>query len=194
MIKRELFLISMAMLLLAGCISIEVVGRQATPTSVPLDLNTGTTKTATIPAMTSTPPPETPASSPSPSPAPPKIADFQACLNPCNGANAEETFPEKTERIHLQWKYENIPAGAHYVRYWTLEGEGVWVKYDCTWSGPPWGQEDLELFDLDGLPSGIWTLVITVNGQIFMSEQIVIEGDWENWAPAGTFTSCYFEP
>ena len=194
MIKRELFLLPIAILLLAGCISIEVVEGQRTPTSVPLDLNTGTTKTAITPVMTSTPMPETRTSSPSTSPAPPKTSDFQACLNPCNGANAEETFPEKTERIHLQWQYENIPTGAHYVRYWTLEGEGVWVMYDCTWPGPPSGQEDLELFDFDGLPSGTWTMVITVNDQMLMSEQIVIEGDWENWAPAGTFTSCYFEP
>ena len=60
-------------------------------------------------------------------PSPMRIYDFQACSEPCDGSNAEKIFPQKIERIYTTWKYENIPAGAHYVRTWSMDGR-EWVR------------------------------------------------------------------
>ena len=115
-----------------------------------------------------------------------RFFDFQACLQPCNGLNGTRSFRQRITEIFLQWKYENIPPKAHFVRTWTWTVNGKeWVRYDCTWPGPETGVMNVSLYDRDyGLPSGTWDLTIWINEQIVMHEQIVIEGNFDFWSPA----------
>ncbi|HUI88299.1 MAG TPA: toll/interleukin-1 receptor domain-containing protein [Anaerolineales bacterium] len=121
----------------------------------------------------------------------PRIFDFSACSDPCNGSNGITSFPSKVEIIHLAWQYANIPTGAHYVRNWSHEQKGSWVTYDCIWPGPSSGQVGLTLYDTGGLASGNWVITITVNDTVLLKERIFIEGSYGYWNPAGTFHSCY---
>ena len=149
-----------------------------------------TTTQPTLPAATGLPtqtakntPPETQPSG--------KIYAFQACLEPCNGSNAQSTFPSKTKNIYLTWKYENIPAGAHYIRTWSLDGR-EWVRYDCTWTGLRSGQEMVNpLTEPRGLASGSWEMVILVDDVEWLRESLTVEGKWDYWDPAGVFHTCY---
>ena len=51
-----------------------------------------------------------------------------------------------------------------------------WVKYECQWTGKETGAEKLRLYDYYGLPAGDWQLTITVNGEVLLNEQFVIQG------------------
>ena len=158
----------------------------------PLDSGSGetidVTPTAYIqvnPSATSHEPVVIPTSAPTP-----RIHNFSACKDPCNGSNATITFPSAITRIYLQWDYENIPYGAHYVRKWMMNGR-EWIKYDCTWTKSENGRDSVELTEPKGLHSGTWQLSIMVDNTVLINEQINISGDWDYWDPAGTLTSCY---
>ena len=121
----------------------------------------------------------------------PRIYNFSACKTPCDGSNATDTFPEFTSKIHLQWNYENIPVGAHYVRIWKSNGD-EWVRYDCTWPGPESGVDIVPaLSEPSGLRSGIWEVTISVNDQVLLREQLFVEGNWSHFDPAGVINRCY---
>lgn len=122
----------------------------------------------------------------------PRIFDFLACLQSCNpdGSNATRAVPERTTTIHARWNYENIPPGARYVRSWTMGGR-EWVKYDCIWPGPERGADSVTLTEPQGLHSGTWEVTIAVNGLVLLREQVVVEGNWTYWSPAGEFAACY---
>ena len=123
----------------------------------------------------------------------PGFYNFYACGNPCNGnpTLALQQFPKKTKFIYLNWTYENVPAGAHYDRVWSVDGR-EWVRYDCSWNGPSNGQEsDLKLWDMQGLTSGTWTLSIFIDGRNVLQESLEVLGNWNIWTPAGTFNTCY---
>jgi hypothetical protein len=164
----------------------------ATPTPVP-----GATGTQAVDLPVPTP---TRIATPEPgawSPAAPslqkmRVYGFYACAQPCreDGANASNTFPEKTTEIHLRWNYDNIPIGASYVRSWTMQGR-EWVRYQCVWPGPEAGIDEIRLYESAGLHSGIWEMSITVDGRVVLREAIQIEGGWEHWDPAGVRDSCY---
>ena len=66
-----------------------------------------------------------------------------------------------------------------------------WVKYDCTWPGPESGVDELSLTEPGGLHSGVWEVTIIVDDVVILREQIMVEGTWTYWEPAGTFNSCY---
>jgi RNA polymerase subunit RPABC4/transcription elongation factor Spt4 len=121
-----------------------------------------------------------------------KIYDFTACRETCleNGSNSTGTFPGGAQKIYARWAYENIPTGSHYVRKWTMDGR-EWVRYDCSWSGPETGIDDITLSEPDGLHSGTWEISITVDEVVLLREQIVVTGNWTFWEPAGVFYSCY---
>jgi hypothetical protein len=123
----------------------------------------------------------------------PRTSNFRACAGaPCksDGSNAVASFPEKTTTIYLQWRYENIPYGAHYIRRWTRDGK-EWVRYDCTWPGPSSGVDDITLTEPNGLASGTWIISILVDGREILHDFVRISGSWSYWDPAGTFNSCY---
>lgn len=120
----------------------------------------------------------------------PRIYDFSACLQPCNGANTMSTFPQGSTKIYAQWNYENIPAGVEYIRAWAMNGQ-EWVRYSCIWPGPQTGIDTVTLTEPKGLYSGTWEMTIIVNGQVLLEEQIQVEGDWTYWDPAGSFDTCY---
>jgi hypothetical protein len=151
-------------------------------------------------SLTATPgePPVQPTRTPTPMPSPtvtnaiPRVYNFYACQEPCeaDGSNARSQFPEKTTRIFLRWEFENIPAGALYIRRWTLEG-AEWVHYECTWPGPRDGEVEISLIEPVGLHSGTWTVTISVDGVDLLSETIDIEGSWDYWNPPGAFNTCY---
>ena len=151
------------------------------------------------PAQTSTPlagtltPPPSPSSVPSPTPlSAPRFYDFAACLLPCDGSNSLTAFPAKTTIIHIAWKYENIPAGVHVVRSWeVVEKNAIWVTYDCTWTDPPTGNKTFSLYDVKGLTSGTWQLMIFLNDALMMQERLFIQGNWNYWSPAGIRHTCY---
>lgn len=124
-----------------------------------------------------------------------RIYNFSACINSCDGKNAARTFPAGTRKIYLQWKYDNIPIGAHYVRTWTMEDKGEkkeFVRYDCLWPGPKTGIDDeAELSEPDGLHSGAWEMTISINDQVLLREQIFVEGNWDYWYSVGVIYSCH---
>lgn len=120
----------------------------------------------------------------------PRITKFATCLQPCNGTNSTKVFPEGIRKIYASWNYKNIPVGAHYVRYWAMEGR-EWVRYDCYWPGPDSGHSEVELSEPDGLHSGTWTVSIIVNDEVLLSENIKVEGNWDYWYPVGVINSCF---
>lgn len=121
------------------------------------------------------------------------IQNFATCFEPCRGdrSNLRRTFPERTTKVYLTWLFSNFPIGAHYTRSWTLVGQGEWTRYDCIWSGPTAGTENIALAAPSGLHSGTWEVTITVNETVVLREQLVIEGNWGLWDPPGLFTTCY---
>jgi hypothetical protein len=66
-----------------------------------------------------------------------------------------------------------------------------WVRYDCAWPGPEVGIDDISLLEPDGLHSGTWEVTISINGNVLLREQVVVEGNWSYWSPAGVFNTCY---
>jgi serine/threonine-protein kinase len=120
----------------------------------------------------------------------PKFYAFVACIISCDGTNSTRTFREGATKFYLQWKYENVPTGAHYIRAWTMNGQ-EWVRYDCIWPGPETGTDNITLSEPDGLHSGTWEVTISLDGVVYMREQIVVEGNWTFWFPAGVFSTCY---
>jgi hypothetical protein len=135
------------------------------------------------------PAPQEPVVIPTNPPAP-RIYNFNACKESCNGSNPATTFPSAITKIYLRWDYENIPYGASYIRKWTMDGR-EWIKYDCTWTGSENGQESVKLTEPKGLHSGTWELTIIVDGDVLLNEQISVSGNWDYWDPAGTLNSCY---
>lgn len=151
-----------------------------TPTTTPT--NTETSTPTTTVALTTT--------SPTANPPMPRIYNFIACKEPCNGGNSSTSFASVMTKIYLEWDYENIPYGASYIRKWTMDGR-EWIKYDCTWTGSENGRESIKLTEPKGLHSGTWELTIIVDGNVLLSEQINVSGSWDYWNPAGTLNSCY---
>jgi hypothetical protein len=124
----------------------------------------------------------------------PRIYEFSACWDKdCNQINSSRMFPEKTRIVYLQWKYENIPNGSHYVRTWELEGkEKEWVKYDCMWTKTEDGIDRVDLREPKGLHSGNWNLKIYVDEVLRLDEHIFVEGKWDVWEPVQeTIRACY---
>lgn len=125
------------------------------------------------------------------------ITNFQACLDPCTGSNAIDTFPEKTTRIYLQWSYQNIPAHATYKRTVTL-GSRVWATYTTNWdecafpstSSTAPGIETHTFTEPDGIASGVWTISVEINGEVLLQKNLTVLGSWTYFAPAGTFVHC----
>ena len=121
----------------------------------------------------------------------PRIYNFQACSEPCNGHNGKRSFPGGTKKIYVQWDYDDIPVGADYMRIWRMDGK-EWVKYICSWPGPSSGTEtNVTLTEPGGLHSGTWEIVIKIDGNTLLREQIEITGNWNYWDYTGVFYSCY---
>lgn len=149
------------------------------PSPIPTSQPTVTPDLPTIVVPTNPPPTE----------AVPNAYGFQACLSPCNGQNYVSTFPEAIQKIHFQYNYENIPAGASFTRTWSMGGQ-EWIRYICNWDGPPTGVEQLRFTEPMGLYSGEWTVTVWVNNEIILQENITITGNWTYWDPAGVKYSC----
>ena len=66
-----------------------------------------------------------------------------------------------------------------------------WIRYECTWPGPPDGVDEITLTEPDGLHSGNWMVTIMIDYEIALQESIWIEGDWDYWSPVGVMNSCY---
>lgn len=125
-----------------------------------------------------------------PSPqASPRYYDFQSCTAPCDGSNASKLFAEKTTKIYTKWSYEQIPFGASYVRAWSQNGK-EWIRYQCKWDGQESGTDEVVLRDPKGLRSGVWQLVIQVNGRVLLKELVTVEGNYRYWNPDGTHDKC----
>lgn len=120
----------------------------------------------------------------------PSMGNFAACSESCNGSNSRSTFPEGITKIYIEWDYENIPHGARYIRKWTMN-EKEWIKYDCTWTGSETGRDSVKLTEPKGLHSGTWQLTIIVDGNVLLTQEIKVNGNWDFWDPAGTLNSCY---
>lgn len=122
----------------------------------------------------------------------PATGNFFACRTPCksNGSNGTSHFPEKTTSIYLRWEFSNFPKGANYSRIWQMDGR-EWIHYECTWPGPVSGTDEVTLTEPQGLHSGEWQVIISIDGIPVMSESIYIDGDWDYWDPVGYFEGCY---
>jgi len=122
----------------------------------------------------------------------PRIYGFSACIDPCNGSNAITNFPEGTSTIHISWKYENIPTGSHYIRYWTHENKGLWMTYDCSWDRSSSGEINMKFYETGGgLASGAWTLIMKVDDAVVLQEQLTIAGNENYWAPLSPLYKCF---
>jgi serine/threonine protein kinase len=144
------------------------------------------TRTETIGPSESLSPTMTTANIPQPQP---RLFNFQSCPQACNGQNDQSVFPEKTTIIYLQWQYENIPANASYMRissYGSLE----WARYECIWPGQSSGTEYRTFTEPAGIRSGTWTLTVVINGITLLTENMIVEGTWDFWDPAGYFEAC----
>jgi hypothetical protein len=122
----------------------------------------------------------------------PTTYGFRRCATPCREDSPREfgSVPGGTDRVHVQWRYENIPVGASYTRTWRVVGKGDWVRYECAWAGPVNGTERVTLREPEGLYSGVWEVIIEVDGDEILREQILVEGDWRYWEPAGVTRRC----
>ncbi|MDH5505796.1 MAG: hypothetical protein OEZ02_01075 [Anaerolineae bacterium] len=121
----------------------------------------------------------------------PRANNFSACAAQCNGSNGTKIFPGETKIIYVEWDYENIPLGSEYVRTWTMN-KREWVKYICSWPGPISGTEKMvTLSEPGGLHSGTWEVNISIDGEVILSEQIKLTGNWAFWDYTGVFNSCY---
>ncbi len=159
--------------------SLSQVPSEWVPSPTPISQPTVTPDLPTIVVPTYAPPTE----------AVPNAYGFQACVSPCNGQNYVSTFPEGIQKIHFQYNYENIPAGASFTRTWSMDGQ-EWIRYICNWDGPPTGVEKLRFTEPMGLYSGVWTVTVWVNNEIILQENITVAGDWTYWDPAGIKYSC----
>lgn len=119
-----------------------------------------------------------------------RMSGFEACPADCDGKNATRSFPEKTKKVYLKWRYENVPANAKYIRIWRM-GSKEWARYECTWTGSSSGEDHVTLTEPGGLHSGAWQMEIQVNGDIVLLEEIQFSGSWNYWSPAGFFDTCY---
>jgi hypothetical protein len=143
---------------------------------VPTETATQTPSSTEIPTETSTPAP--------------RFYAFSACAQECNGSNSSLSFPAGATLIYATWNYENIPIGAAYERSWSVNGNR-WIRYACAWPGPVTGVDHVVLREPGQLFSGTWELTISINGQILMREQVLVEGNVTYWAPAGELATCY---
>lgn len=122
----------------------------------------------------------------------PRVLYFYACLDECenNGSNHRRTFGEAITKVFFEYRYEDFPAGAAYTRTWTKDGE-MWAEYECDWSGPEDGIDEITLTEPYGLASGYWEVTITVNNQEVLKDGLWVEGQHDYWDPAGYFDACY---
>lgn len=122
----------------------------------------------------------------------PRIFGFEACARECNGVNAQQAFadPNGTSVIYYRYNYEKIPRGAHYVRSWSVEGKGEWIRYDCIWNGPEKGSFEANLQTSRKLFPGTWVLRIEVNGRPVLEEKIEVAGSSTYWMPVPTKDVC----
>lgn len=120
----------------------------------------------------------------------PKMGNFSACQESCNGSNSSRIFSQGITKINIEWDYENIPYGAEYIRKWTMNGK-EWIRYNCKWMGKENGRDLVQLTEPKGLHSGTWEISIEVNRKVLLHEQIVVSGNWDYWDPAGTLDRCY---
>jgi hypothetical protein len=160
----------------------------ATPTPKPTATLEEMTPTNTAPAPTLTPA-HTLTLTPT-SPATARFSDVALCPRACKSNEDTRRFPEGTKKIYAQWRYENVPVGAHYVRSLTLEGLGDWVKYDCIWPGPAAGEDQVVFSEPQGFHSGNWELTISIDGTLLVQESFAVQGNNQDWSPMGTTTSC----
>lgn len=161
---------------------------EATETVAPTEIiaNEETDIEADEPAtsIAPTPVPEEPTDNPYPN-----IFNFKACPQPCSSSNPTYSFQGGIQKIYAEWEFENFPRGANYVRSWSMDGE-EWIRYECAWPGPENGIDRVELREPGGLHSGTWEILISVDDSVVLQEEIIIEGNWDYWAPAGIIDRC----
>jgi len=108
----------------------------------------------------------------------PRFDNFRSCDRPCDqsGAIEQSVFPERTNNIYVAWDYHNMAPGTPYSRIWLAEGL-EWVRYQCFWQGPSDGVFTIALHDeFQGLRSGTWTLILTINAEEVLRETVFVEG------------------
>jgi hypothetical protein len=123
---------------------------------------------------------------------PPRIINFLSCVVPCeaNPANNLPAFPEKTAKLWYSYRFENLPKQAHYERIIIVSGR-EWAHYDCVWTGPATGVDQIILNEPEGLTSGTWEITIKVNQIILLKSSFLIQGGFEFWNPPGNIDKCY---
>jgi hypothetical protein len=75
-----------------------------------------------------------------------------------------------------------------YTRTWSNNGQ-EWIRFDCTWQGTETGSKNFKLFDTGGLRSGLWVMKIISEGEVIAQAEVLVEGSYDYWAPAG-YQSC----
>jgi len=198
--RKWMFVLVLAGFALSGCgtLRLEVVpstaGSGETPSATATRAQPASTRqrVANSDNMATATATRTPSVTPTSTPAGPTFSDAFFCPEPCadDGENARTVFSGGVEQLHARWRYEDVPADAHYERIWRSRGE-EWVVYDCTWPGPAAGEDVITLTEPDGLRSGPWELIIRVEGEEVLHKAFTVTGDHEYWHPAGSFNTCY---
>ncbi len=121
----------------------------------------------------------------------PRAFGFRACGVNCAPGVDTRVYPAGTTAVQTEWAYENVDPGSNYQRIWTNLARGEeWVRYDCTWDGPPSGVQNITLQEVDLLHSGFWQVQVIVEGQELLRERIFIEGDVDYWCAPGVVRAC----
>jgi hypothetical protein len=130
------------------------------------------------------PPTEIPTEEPRPT-----TFNFKTCPQPCSSSGPAYSFPGGIQKIYVEWEYSNFTRGAGYVRSWSMDGQ-EWIRYECDWPGPESGTEQIELKEPGGLHSGTWEVSVSLDDVIVLQEEVLVEGNWDYWVPAGTIPRC----
>ena len=132
---------------------------------------------------------------PTPLPTPTLIApafyNFRFCATPCqDGGASRDTFPERISDVYYSFDYENMKRGLAYTRTWINRSE-TWVVYNCVWQGGASGTFNKSLFDHGGgLRSGVWTVILAIEGKEVASASLTVEGSSDYWRPFGNDEPC----
>ncbi len=116
----------------------------------------------------------------------PRFYNFRYCDRPCSDPNAIITseFPVGTINVYYAWDYENMAIGTPYTRIWYTHNE-EWVSYYCTWQGPSNGTFYKKLWDSEGLRSGSWTIVLSLNNAEVIRETVYVAGSYNQYVIVG---------
>ncbi len=84
--------------------------------------------------------------------------------------NPAALLPSGLQQLFSTFDYDNVAQGARWSQTWALNGKVIYQN-EASWNDGPSGRKTLVLGNKNGLPDGMYHLVLTLNGAI------VVQGD-----------------